>query len=64
MNYWLELNADGYVVNIIKWDGVSPYNPPNITLLPKADHPQASFGWRLKDGEWIEPIQPEVEETE
>jgi hypothetical protein len=58
---YLELDANGTVRNIIKWDGVSPYNPTNMTLLPHADHPQASYGWQLVDGEWIAPIAEEEE---
>lgn len=25
-------NANNMIVNIIEWDGISPYNPENVTL--------------------------------
>lgn len=55
MNRYLELNADGLVVNIIVWDGVSPYAPEGHTLLPCDEHPQTSFGWTLSGNTWIAP---------
>lgn len=56
MNRYLKLNADGLVVNIIVWDGVSPYNTEGHTLLSCDEHPQASFGWTLDGDNWIAPI--------
>lgn len=53
----LELNSEGVVTNIVVWDGVSPYEPAGVTtLLPCAEHPRASFGWRLSGNEWIPPV--------
>lgn len=63
MNRYLELNADGLVVNIIVWDGVSPYNPEGHTLLSCDEHPQASFGWTLDGDNWIAPPEPEPSTT-
>lgn len=62
---WLELNADGVVVNIIVWDGVSSYNPPGVTsLVPCHENPGVSYGWKLVDGEWVAPPSPpEPEES-
>lgn len=51
---YLELNNDGYVINIIIWDGVTPYDA-GYTLVSCDDAPNARFGWRLVDGQWIEP---------
>jgi len=62
MNYWLELNAQGYVVNIIKWDGVTEYNPLGMTLMSKEQNPQATYGWQYLDGQWIEPAPVEAPE--
>lgn len=53
---WLELNAEGVVINVVVWDGVSTYAPQGVAqLLPCADHPGVSFGWKLVNGEWIQP---------
>jgi hypothetical protein len=59
---YLELNADGIVVNISIWNGVTPYSPAGITqLLPCADNAGVSFGWQLVDGVWHAPVdEPEV----
>lgn len=64
---WLELNADGVVINVSIWDGVSPYTPAGVAqLLPCEDNPGVSFGWKIVDGMWQAPIfdEPPVEETE
>ena len=45
INRYLELNPDGVVINIIVWDGESPYNPEGHTLMLCDDHPSVSFGW-------------------
>ena len=62
-NAWLELNADGVVVNMIVWDGVSPYNPPGVAQLLKCDeNPGVSYGWRIVDGVWVAPEESVVEQ--
>ena len=59
---WLELNAEGVVVNIVVWDGVSEYAPQGVAQLLRCDdHPGVSFGWQKVEGGWIEPLQPESE---
>ena len=59
---WLELNADGIVINISIWDGISQYNPAGVAqLLPCDENPDVSFGWKIVDGMWEAPI---VEESE
>lgn len=55
MDRYLELNTDGVVVNIIIWDGVSPYEPNGMTVLPYDEHPNATFGWRYDGINWIVP---------
>lgn len=53
---WLELNAEGVVVNVIVWDGVSPYQPPpGGQLLACSEHDGVRVGWRLVSGEWVAP---------
>lgn len=55
---WLELNADGVVVNVSVWDGVAPYSPAGVAhLLPCADNAGVSFGWQLVDGVWHAPVE-------
>lgn len=61
MEKYLELNSDGLVINIVVWDGESPYNPDGHTILLCDDHPQASFGWTFDGDNWIAPPEPEVE---
>lgn len=59
---WLELNAEGVVINISIWDGISPYTPAGVAqLLPCDENPSVSFGWKIVDGMWEAPI---VEESE
>ena len=60
---WLELNAEGVVINIVVWDGVSPYTPAGVAqLLPCDDNPGVSYGWKIVDGMWEAP--PAVEDEE
>jgi hypothetical protein len=60
---YLVINEQGYVENIIIWDGVTRYSPRNKTLLLESNAPTGTtFGWQLVNGEWI-PV-PVVEETE
>jgi hypothetical protein len=62
---YLELNADGVVVNISVWDGVTSYSPAGVAqLLLCEDNPGASFGWQLVDGVWQAPIVEEPETFE
>lgn len=61
---WLEINAEGVVINIVVWDGVTPYTPAGVAqLLPCDDNPGVSFGWRIVDGMWEAPIveEPPIE---
>lgn len=57
---YLEINAAGRIVNIVEWDGVSPYAPDGITLVPHAEHPHTAIGWTLIDDEWVAPPTPET----
>lgn len=59
MERYLELNAEGIVVNISIWDGESPYSPEGITLLPCNQNPNATFGWKFDGDNWIAPPEPE-----
>lgn len=58
---YLEVNeSDNTVINIVIWDGVSPYTYPGTYLVPEV--PGVLIGWYLKDGEWINP-NPLVEDV-
>lgn len=62
---YLELNAEGVVVNISIWDGVTSYSPVGIAqLLLCEDNPGVSFGWKIVDGIWEAPIVEEQEISE
>lgn len=63
MDRYLELDANGVVVNIVVWDGASPYNPEGITLLPCNQNPNATFGWKFDGSNWIAPSETEDKST-
>lgn len=56
---YLEVNANGLVVNAISWDGESPYFPEEgITLYPFDPNINHWIGWTLNvDGSWSAPIE-------
>ena len=57
---YLELNAQGVVVNIVVWDGVSPYVPAGVAQLLRYDeNPGVSYGWKLVGEEWEAPLPEE-----
>lgn len=54
MNYAV-IDSTGLVVNVIVWDGVSPWEPPvehSVVLLEKG-----GIGWKIEDGNFIPPSQ-------
>jgi hypothetical protein len=59
MNYLMLRDEDNRVVNVIVWDGVTPYEHDGMTLLPADDHPGVWVGWRFVDGEWVAPPEPD-----
>lgn len=60
-NYLVLRDDDGLVVNVIVWDGESPYQHEGMTLLAAADHPGIWIGWRRVGDEWVAPPEPEPE---
>lgn len=50
--------VDGQVVNLILWDGETPYEPEGVAVALDADSPVGP-GWAQVDGEWVAPPQPE-----
>jgi hypothetical protein len=56
---WFVLNGDT-VVNHIVWDGSSGWSPPEgHTLVAEEEGSEVNVGWRLVNGEWIAPPEPE-----
>jgi hypothetical protein len=55
MTYCMVQNA--IVVNIIDWDGVTPYTPPEGCDLYPWDGP-VSIGWDWVDGAPVDPNPP------
>lgn len=55
MNYLLVKND--VAINVVVWDGVSPYDsPPDCTLVEQPAG--VAIGWRLVDGTWQRPAPP------
>lgn len=59
MRYIAVNNETKLVENIVEWDGVSLYNPPDVTLILGEDVPHVSFGWKKTDSGWEAPPAPE-----
>lgn len=55
MNYAMVQN--GVIVNIVDWDGVTPYNPPEGCELHQWDGPM-NIGWAWVDGAPVDPNPP------
>lgn len=65
MRYFV-LNKEGFVVNLIIWDGVSKINWIDETLILESECPHdVRMGWQKVDGGWTPPvIEPTEEATE
>lgn len=56
MRYAIVDGATKVVLNIILWDGVSPYTPPTGTALVGIDGVQCDIGWiQQPDGSFLPP---------
>ena len=55
MNY--AMVQSGVVVNVIDWDGVTPYTPPEGCDLYEWEGP-VSIGWLWVDGAPVDPNPP------
>lgn len=58
---YLATNIEGYVINIVIWDGITPYEHSGITLYKCSDYPEVTYGWQYVDGEWYPPIPPDLD---
>lgn len=50
----------GVVVNVIEWDGVDPYTPPESCELYPWEGP-VDIGWAWVDGAPVDPNPPPTE---
>lgn len=58
MNYAV-VDATNFVINIIVWDGESPWQPPvDCTAVQIPPDSAAGIGWNYVDGKFVPP--PEV----
>lgn len=61
--YLIVRDSDGLVLNAIRYDGTSPYDPgEGCTLYPWDEDARPWIGWTLSNGEWTPPEQTEVPE--
>ena len=56
--YALVRQSDGRVLNVCRWDGVTPWNhlPPGVQALACPD--DVGPGWSLSGSEWLPPEPP------
>lgn len=55
MKRWAVI-SDGIVRNIIAWDGVSEWSPPNIEdIVIEIEDKPVSIGWIYNGSEFIDP---------
>jgi len=59
--YLIVRDADGLVLNAIRYDGAEPYDPgEGCTLYPWDEDARPWVGWtRNADGTWTAPPAPE-----
>ena len=56
-NYPL-VDVNGNVVNVIAWDGVTPYTPPDGLTAVLDPVPQVGIGWTYANGVFTPPVTP------
>jgi hypothetical protein len=61
MNYAMVQN--GVIVNVVDWDGVTPYTQPEGCELHQWDGPM-NIGWLWVDGAPVDPNPPPLPEPE
>jgi hypothetical protein len=56
---WL-LVKNGVIENIVAWDGITPWTPPDgYELVKYGGEPAAQIGWGWIDGHLVVPASPE-----
>ncbi|HVV37592.1 MAG TPA: hypothetical protein VHC63_13365 [Acidimicrobiales bacterium] len=58
------VDSDGNVVNVIVWDGVSPYNPGDFTIVALANiknavAPGDDMAPKTVDSNTVDPVLPD-----
>jgi hypothetical protein len=57
MRYFEVIESEQRVVNVIIYDGVSPYTPPvGQYLISEIDEPNINMNWTKIDGVWTAPV--------
>ena len=62
MNTYAIIDATTTVINVVTWDGLPPWTPPQDCIaveIPEGSN--AGIGWTYVDGEFIAPTTSEVE---
>lgn len=54
------VNADGLIINIVVWDGVTEWAPPEGTQAVRCGDNLCGIGGTYKDGVFGAPPEPEV----
>lgn len=65
MDIYAVINSANTVINVVVWDGLPPWAPPQnciAVVIPKGS--SAGIGWSYIDGEFIAPPEPEPEVVE
>lgn len=53
---YAHINADGLVVNVSLWDGVTEYNPPEGITMINVDDVPCGPGWTYDGTTFIAPL--------
>jgi len=62
MNTYAIIDSTNTVINIVVWDGLPPWTPPQDCIaiaIPKDS--SGGIGWTYLDGEFIAPPQADLE---
>jgi len=62
MNTYAIIDATNTVINVVAWDGLPPWTPPQdciAVVIP--DGSNAGIGWTYANGEFIAPPEPVIE---
>lgn len=60
-NYFVIRQSDEKIVNVVVWDGVSPWRPNEGHYVELAVS-SIGIGWQKINGEWIDSMPQEPEE--
>lgn len=58
------INDQGIVENIVLWDGVAEWHPPQGCVLILVDDIECGIGWAHENGEFRRPPPPAPPEPE